>query len=52
MNAKQRKRMLTGRLGAPTNLRPAGVMESANRLKDVKRLRAEAKRAVRRGDWE
>lgn len=38
-----------GRLGAPTNLRSGGVMRSANRLKDARRNRREAKALLHAG---
>lgn len=41
-----------GRLGAPTNLRAGGVMQSANRKRDTRRGRKATRAALRQERWE
>lgn len=41
---------LTGRIGAPTNLRAGGVMRSATRKRDARFNRRAARLAMRRGE--
>lgn len=47
---KPAKRQIIGRLGAPTNLRQGGVMESANKKYDARRHRKRIRAALRRSD--
>jgi hypothetical protein len=46
---KDSNRYSIGRLGAPRNLRAAGVMDSANRKRDAKRDRKRTRTALRLG---
>ena len=49
---KEKQDVNIGRIGAPTNLRAGGVMQSANRKLDARRGRKASRQSLRSGNWD